>query len=72
MEWHGERMCQIADECRHNFLYGTPGTDIRASVLRQTTVKTVTGIEWMSRMILRGVADRAVDLTEWVREASSW
>ena len=62
----------VAEESRHDFLYGTPKAVRRAGRLTQMTVKTVSGVEWMSRMLLKDLADSAVDHAEWVKEASSW
>ena len=62
----------MAGANRDNFLYGTPITANRAGGLRQTTFKTITGVEWTCMMIVRSLADMAVDRTEWVKDASSW
>ena len=62
----------VAEESRNDFLYGTPKAVRRAGRLTQMTVKTVSGVEWMSRMLLKDLADSAVDHAEWVKEASSW
>jgi hypothetical protein len=40
--------------------------------MKQTIVKTITGVEWTCMMIVRSLADKAVDRTEWVKDASSW
>ena len=62
----------VADESRCDFLNGTTRAIRRVGGLTQTTVKTVSGVEWMSRMLLKELADSAVDRAEWVKEASSW
>ena len=55
-----------------NLLYGTPNTANRAGGLKQTTVKTITGVEWTCMMMVRSLADISVDRTEWMKEAGSW
>ena len=44
----------------------------RAGGPKQTIVKTITGVEWTCMMMLRSLADLAVDRTEWVKDAGSW
>ena len=38
----------------------------------QSTIKVVTGLEWMMREILKGLANLAVDVSEAIREAADW
>ena len=62
----------MTGESRDNFLYGTPNTAKRAGGLEQMTVKTVTGAEWTCRMLVKSLADMAVDRAEWLKDAGSW
>ena len=64
---------EVADEEKSRFLYNTQGENVRGA-MRQTTIEVMalTGLEWMSRMIIKGVADRAVELSELVKASESW
>ena len=59
-------------ESRDKFLYNTPNLDQRAGAKRQTVIKPITGIEWMSRQIIEEVVKRAGELAEWSNEMASW
>ena len=63
---------QATQESRDKFIYNTPNLDQRAGAKRQTVIKPITGIEWMSRQIVEEVVKREGELAEWWNEMASW
>ena len=69
MVW-GEGISSAGEE-RNKFL-SSESTPMTERAGRQSTIKLLSGVEWLSRMILRGVVDDAVEVASSLAVTEGW